>query len=396
MRILINVFLLAILLSVVNCTTKKSEQKANVIVTPNKDTVKKVNLPETSLFPSKGLTQPIAEEDERDFGLAAWNQNYFQSITFSKAAKLYSAPFDTSKVLEILPIRTSIEILKFGLLNIPEPPKSQSLLDASERRYGDNIGPELTKADNILIEKYERLQNRVEPWYKVKVNSKFGYLKGKDIVRHVFKSDINDIEYLVLLDSSAYNFKSSVMVLKYDWGRKALLDSLDIGLRIDEGGEINVHQIKNPTFKGVDMMLRVTHNMDFCGGGLETAFLTDANGKLFLFPISYEGGGELGDYYESIVFLPVRDESSKVSLIANAGVENVVRVAHNDNAGLPYPKNLKVPIEQLVVIKNEEGESFKDAKGEPIIKNKAIKMRRVKSITEYFSWNGEKLVKVKE
>lgn len=387
---IISYFLLSIFMCLFACSSKKSELREIPAAEPVKKEFKSDTVAGTKLLPDSTQPQQTANAEEAGEVYVSPDQNYFQSITFSNVSKLYAEATASGKILEALPIRTPIEILDFSMVELPPNPAFRKINEAYAR-----AGGETSEADKNLIWQYEHRQTKFAPWYYVKVNGKTGYLQGKDVVRHVFKSKQPGVEYLVLFDSSAVNPKGKVMVFKYDWNKKAVLDSVGFGNFYE--GDYYVQQVKNSTFKGLVMMIRISHHMDFCGGGLVNAFITDAKNKLFLFPLAYEGGGEMGDYEEVTLYFPIKNKNGSVKLMANAGPERKGALTDYEDPEIPYPANLGIPIEDLVVLKEAYGESYKDADGQPILKkDQTPKMRSETTETEYYKWNGQKLVKVKK
>ena len=64
---------------------------------------------------------------------------------------------------------------------------------------------------------------------------------------------------------------------------------------------------------------------------------------------------------------------------------------------IPYPKDCGVPIEQLVVVIEEDAEGKTDVKGNFVEdKNKEIIMEITHKIIRYYRWDGSKLQQAKK
>lgn len=168
-------------------------------------------------------------------------------------------------------------------------------------------------------------------------------------------------------------------------------------------GAINNHNhfyltaVSNHALKNIPNLLRLYwHQGESCPESEGNVFMAYANGKMSEI-ISSSSTGE-GVFYETTtVYLPVKFAKGKVLLVENGDSENMLDLYTGTLKTITYPKDCGVPIEQLIVVIEEDAEAKEDAKGEYILnKDKENIMEITHKIIKYYRWDGSKLQQVKK
>jgi hypothetical protein len=292
------------------------------------------------------------------------DREQYNPFVLSDSCRLFSKPDTNSRVIRMLKFSKQIQI---KILN---------------EGYVQRISKNYTK--------YEILK-----WYKVSCLDTEGYVMGSEIAKYQFRNGIDRILYIMTDDlSEKFNPAGGLRIYKYDVDQKKFLDTLDIKISPGES-ETRITELNSTGWKNVDILFRIENIEAYCGGGDQNIFIADANGKLTNI-ISSLVYGEIGNEYVSTVFLPIKFDKGKVLLIENGDVKNVFDPYTGNLHTYSFPKNLEIPKSELIVLKIKEMKGTVDKNYEPVMNpDNSYKSRLVKNATEFYRWNGNKLVRVK-
>jgi hypothetical protein len=279
--------------------------------------------------------------------------NVVEPAVFADSAVVYARPDATSKVLRVLTFNTSVNLL--GKAEVVEKKVVEKTL-----AYSRTI------------------------WYKVELVYENGYVKGKELATHTFSDPAGKFLYFFITANGC-------SLHKYDINSKQWVDSLTIEhFRGDR-----IQQVNTAGWKNTDGLFRATRINAFCGGGVKNEFIIDANGKLsvLISTASYIDDGS-ADAYSSVIWLP-QQVNKKTILIANGDLENVFDTWSWKLNTYPVPKNIPVPLPELVVFKETKVKSIFDKSGEPLLNPDGSFKSKTTDKINYFRWNGMKLVRIK-
>ncbi|MFC3561406.1 hypothetical protein [Pedobacter jamesrossensis] len=155
--------------------------------------------------------------------------------------------------------------------------------------------------------------------------------------------------------------------------------------------------INNNAFNNMPNLLRLYwHHGESCPESEGNVFVAHASGKMSEI-ISASSTGEGGFYETTKVYLPLKFAKGKVVLVENGDSENMLDSYTGTLKTIPYPKDCGIPIEQLVVVIEEDAEGKTDVDGNFIEdKNKEIIMEITHKVIRYYKWNGSKFLQVKK
>nr|WP_121269826.1 hypothetical protein [Pedobacter schmidteae] len=155
--------------------------------------------------------------------------------------------------------------------------------------------------------------------------------------------------------------------------------------------------IGNIALKNMPNLLRLYwHHGESCPESEGNVFIASVDGQMKEI-ISASATGE-GVFYETTkVYMPLRFAKGKILLVENADSQNMFDNWNVTLKTIPYPKDCGIPINQLVVKIEEEGEALTDSKGKYTIgKDGAYVMAITHKIIRYYRWDGEKLQEVRK
>jgi hypothetical protein len=95
----------------------------------------------------------------------------------------------------------------------------------------------------------------------------------------------------------------------------------------------------------------------------------------------------------------MRFDNGNILLVENGDTENIFNYQTGTLNTWPHPKNLKVPVADLIVLVHEDAEATEkdlaayDAQDFSAGKHKELKLTITKHIIEYYRWDGKKLIK---
>lgn len=183
------------------------------------------------------------------------------------------------------------------------------------------------------------------------------------------------------------NYKKIKSVRTYD---------LSIGA-IEYYNHFYLADVYNTALKNMPNLLRLYwHHGESCPESEGHVFIADVNGKMSEI-VSSNSTGEGGFYESTKVYIPIKFNKGKILLVENGDSENMLDSYNGTLRTIPYPKDCGIPIEQLVVVVEEDAEGKTDAEGNFIEdKHKEIVMEITHKIIRYFKWDGQKLKEAKK
>ncbi len=228
-------------------------------------------------------------------------------------------------------------------------------------------------------------KNQGEKWYKVVISDTLkGFIRYQDFVKYSFSS--HTANYYVVDEKEANGQSNFKIITK----RKQSIDTFTVGMP--------AHYLR---VRSDYTMIALPHvkklfNFEFfnaqCPGTTINLLIVDCGDSLTKVANSFSMGEST--WSESfIVYIPVKFGNGKILLVANGDVKNIFNGYTAELNIFPYPKNINVPIEELVVIvtENKDAEELEniDNDNEPELKVTLYK-------EEYYQWKDNKLSKVKE
>ncbi|SOD13333.1 hypothetical protein [Pedobacter xixiisoli] len=183
------------------------------------------------------------------------------------------------------------------------------------------------------------------------------------------------------------NYKKVKSVSSYD---------LSIGA-VDYYNHFYLAGVYNNALKQMPNLLRLYwHHGESCPESEGNVFIAYANGKMSEI-INASSTGEGGFYESTKVYIPLKFNKGKILLVENGDSENMLDSYNGTSKTIPYPKDCGIPIEQLVVVIEEDAEGKTDAEGNFIEdKYKETVMVITHKIIRYYRWTGSKLQEVKK
>ena len=299
-------------------------------------------------------------------------KNYVNPATISNLTKVYSKADTNSKVLLTLDINTKLNLLG----------------------KGEDSWETVTEKINDSGKKYVSKQYYIINWYKIAIANGEGYILASDVASHSFTNTKKQLDYIIVTEySKDFNpIGDCFTIYKYDRKKKRFVDTL-VSKNI-RGDVIQV--VKNVSWKNVDILIHAKMINAYCGGGESDAYIVDANNKLstLITTSSYADDGS-ADSYCSNVWLPMTI-NNKIQLIANGDTDSLFISFSEKLNDYPFPKEITIPKEELVVFNEKEYKSIYNKKGDPLMnKDGSYKSKKTKDKTKYLRWNGKKLVKLK-
>ena len=183
------------------------------------------------------------------------------------------------------------------------------------------------------------------------------------------------------------NYKKVKNVRTYD---------LNIGA-IDYYNHFYLADVYNTALKNMPNLLHLYwHHGESCPESEGNVFIADVNGKMSEI-LSSSNTGEGGFYESTKVYIPIKFNKGKVLLVENGDSQNMLDSYSGTLKTIAYPKDCGIPIEQLVVVIEEDAEGKTDAEGNFIEdKHKEIVMEITHKIIRYYKWDGKKLAEAKK
>lgn len=279
-----------------------------------------------------------------------------EKFTFSDSGNIFAQPDSTSLVIEKVPRFTKLMI------------------------YGDPV-----------------YKNNDE-WYYVKDNgNNWGFIKSEEIA--LYSLENKRLGYSLIFGikkNSHFEAEGTAVLYRVNLKDNKILESLDLPLMSTR----YVKEISSSTLKSIqndyseNTILVYTTSLEACPGTTIDCFIIDTGTKLQKLAEGISEGEESWSN-SAVVYIPLKFGNGKIMLVANGDTENIFDSQTASLRVFPYPNDINVPIENLIVIDYEEGEYELD-KGENLIKNEdgTYKMSLIKKSTEFYDWDGKTLKKI--
>lgn len=322
---------------------KQNESTDNFEKRAISDTIEEI---ETTHLPNDSLNF-ITSCDTIPLQLLSLTRKRHSLTTFQKPTFIYCSPSTESKIIDSIPINTEIVSWKPII-----------------RTYR----PKEIERDGKLV-----VVNRVkEIWYETEINGKIGYLAESDLSIKKLSSTIlfgeipNEYGYRIL----SFDSKNS----------NQLIDSMKLNRN-------HGYEIESIIYNGLDLCKGVIRYRDFrqsCPGTSSTTFVSINNQGGFNKLLSSFNGTEAS----STIFFPLKFISGKTLLVADGNENEIFNFYSGELNTFSYPKEINVPINQLIVeTRIEYAEDIEGLSAEEI--------KITKSDTIYYRWNGTELKEIK-
>lgn len=241
-----------------------------------------------------------------------------------------------------------------------------------------------------LITPLRKAKNQGIQWYEVDVyltmkDTIRGYLRESDFVNYSFRGKKS---YYYIINDKTANGNHNYKVVKKANGK---LDTLTLG------SPAYYLRAKHDYFKialpGVVDMLDLEFFNASCPGTTINVLVADCGDSLTTLASSFSmGESTWGE--STVAYVPVKFGTGKVLLVANGDVKNIFNTYTAELNTFPYPKNIGIPIEELVVVVTENYEAIEaDRQDAESYEDPELKQTLYK--VEYYQWKGNKMVKIK-
>jgi len=211
-----------------------------------------------------------------------------------------------------------------------------------------------------------------ENWYEVNNNEKKGYLFEKGLT-------LKKLRNYVLFGEKPNEYK--YQILSFDSkDRNIVIDSMDLNRN-------HGYNIESLVYNGLEYCDGVIRYHDFrqsCPGTSSITFIAINNKRIFKKLLSSYNGTESS----STIYFPLKFRSGKTLLVAGGNANEIFNYYSGELNTFKYPKNLDVPINQLIV--ETKVEYAEDIEG---LSEDEIEI--TKSDTIYYQWNGIELNEIK-
>jgi hypothetical protein len=208
-----------------------------------------------------------------------------------------------------------------------------------------------------------------------------GFIVNDNIANFTFKDTQGRYLYMVgAYTTKDKDFNDFVRFVKYDINAKKVIETLTH--RGFPGAIMEVNEVKNLPLKNIDFCLHVNGHGDYCGGVQSALILVDTpNGMAFL-PQSDVFLDDGGGIDATTVYIPAVNGKGKTLLYGNADTRGIDTIA--------YPKNIKYPLSETMIMETEDGQEYRDDNNDPILlKNGNVKMHHHSKTTTYYHWDGK-------
>lgn len=234
------------------------------------------------------------------------------------------------------------------------------------------------------------ISNGVE-WYKVETqDKKIGFIDVQDLIFGEFENQEKGYK-LVLGVREKRHLGSMVSINRVRLHDNKVTEILELPLISSPF----VTKISSTTLMSALQVLKYETSSEECPGITEDYYIIDNGNKLILLAKG-TSSGESSWYQSSIVYIPIKLTNGKVMLVANGNINNIFNSETGELNVFHYTEDIGIPIENLIVIKNEEVEYEFDEDYNPIEnKDGTYKIASENYSTEYYSWNGKVVTKIR-
>jgi hypothetical protein len=240
-------------------------------------------------------------------------------------------------------------------------------------------------------------------WYQVSAyDTIIGFIREQDFVKYKFYGK-NYTYYYVFNDprpkdknypfyriiKRKYRPKNQVLTEKQK--QQKLTDTFELGMKVHYLRATNDYQ--KVALPNVDHMLTFEFFRASCPGTNITQLVVDCGDSLTTLTSSF-GMGEAGWSENIIPYIPIKFGSGKILLVANGDVKNIFDTYRAKLNTFDCPKNIGIPIEELVVVVKENYEPI-EADRQDAESYRDPETKRTLYVEEYYRWKDNKLVLVK-
>jgi hypothetical protein len=287
---------------------------------------------------------------------------------FAREAFVYCSPDEKSKIMGSLAFNSRLNIREL-----------------ISRYRNDTIFSTNSKTHIKSIQEIYRAEP--EEWYKILYGQNTAYIKKEDLAIE----DYSCYNFLVGI-KSAKDFRT-VELRSFDENKKYSIKDTFTFQELMQGYEIQFIPFNG--LKNSGQIIRYRTFRTSCPGAEHNEFVIySQNGFTKL--LSAISIGEDETFDKETIYLPLKFDNGKILLVANGDLKNIFNVQTTELNVLPYPKKLKVPIEQLIIKTKEYTETILNSKEEPIVENKdKEKVRVIKEKPKYYKWDGTLLIELK-
>ena len=296
--------------------------------------------------------------------------------TANKTTSVYALPHLQSKQIDNLGSFTPIIILQEG-----EHPKT--------KKSWVKIKYEVRDANGTYLEKHGYIINENISLGAVTANAKNENLEFILTESPVLDNDLHKPKFRL-------NAVNRFTDLNYK--KVKSIRNIDLSISaIDYYNHFYLTSVNTDALKNMPNLLRFYwHHGESCPESEGNVFIADVNGKMSEI-INSNATGEGGFYETKKVYIPVKFSKEKILLVENGDRENMLDSYNGVLKTIPYPKDCGVPIEELIVVIEEDAEGKTNAEGNFIEdKNNEIVMEITHKIIRYYRWNGNKLQQAKK
>jgi len=270
-------------------------------------------------------------------------RNSFQ--TFEKQTYVYCSPSSESQIIDSISFNTKLRNWK-----------------SITRSYK----PKIIDRDGKKVNIYKRNEN----WLLMTNNNKTGYVSENNMALKKLGSKILFGEI---------NNEHGYKIISIGEGNR-IIDSL----KLKRNHGYNIELINYNGLEYSNGIIKYQEFREACpGGGSTTLISINKDGKLTkIISYSYDTMGN------SKIYFPLKFESGNILLVLNGNINQIFDSYKGKMNVYEYPKNLGIPIEQLIIKSNVEFAGDIEGLSEDEIEIKS-------SQTNFYQWNGTELKKIK-
>ncbi len=234
-----------------------------------------------------------------------------------------------------------------------------------------------------------------EFWMKVKDDAqRVGYMRAKSIARRLLENYEDSVVYFIqenfrMKEYDAFYFR----IIKCNKITNDTICSYEFQ-KMGSYYHVQFVPTQYNLIKNSELLIHIDMGTPSCGSIRYELFVVDI-GKALIKIAGSIGEGEAGDYSFTSCFIPMKFGQKKM-LVANAEVNEIFNTQTGELNIFPYPKELGIPINELIVEVEKEGhgvynEEMGDYEMEPDGNYKSIP---TKHLVTYYRWNGKVRMKV--
>lgn len=224
--------------------------------------------------------------------------------------------------------------------------------------------------------------------------AKIGYVKKTDLYLHFIANGSDSY----LFGISSYGTDNDISCASSKLKVIKLSNNLTIENELNDsimGRNYDIKNIHNSALKNSYSLFFLSYHCYSGLGFTANHFIVD-NGKQLSRLILTVSSGDGGSSDLSTVYLPVRLTNGKKIVLARNGVLSIDETTAKPEI-YPYPSNVDIPIDELIVVENKTAELLWDDKNEDMKYNSdgTIAERFTNIETIFYRWDGTTIHKMK-